>query len=128
MRAAWGDVRAAAAPVLADLRRTASLRVRLVRSRDADIEAMLCVGDSGATSVSLGDAHDEPGETVPHLTEQVQDVVFEELPGTWPECPAHPDGHPLAVDVDAGRAVWVCPATRAPVSVVGDLAATGEPR
>ena len=48
------------------------------------------------------------------LADWVQEWAVEALwslgrSATWPQCPHHPDSHPLAPVERAGRAVWVCP-------------------
>jgi len=62
------------------------------------------------------------------------------MSGLWPECPVHPNSHPLRTDVDtdtdngigagidtaSGRAVWRCPESGRIVSAIGELpSATG---
>jgi len=54
-------------------------------------------------------------EQVWWLADQLQEWEVEELcqagrSATWPQCPEHPDSHPLQPDVEGeGNAVWRCP-------------------
>jgi hypothetical protein len=48
------------------------------------------------------------------IAEQFQEWEVEELAtagrsATWPECPEHPNSHPLSPEVRDDAAVWVCP-------------------
>ena len=40
---------------------------------------------------------------------------------TWPECPDHPNSHPLAPVVESAGAVWRCPASHRVVCAIGEL-------
>ncbi len=72
-----------------------------------------------------------PDEPLAFRVVQVADVFQEEIvealwglgrSAVWPECPDHPDSHPLKpVDLD-GTAVWVCPRTERSVAPIGHLA------
>jgi hypothetical protein len=70
-------------------------------------------------------------ERIASVTDQVQDWAVEELgsiggPTNWPQCPQHPDSHPLAAVVREGRAVWHCPKTGPVVSEIGQLPTPGD--
>ncbi len=73
------------------------------------------------TGLWLGDSHEEPWQAVLHMTEQVQEAAFEHLWRTWPECPEHPNTHPLGPDAERDRVVWRCPQTGGVVAHVGGL-------
>jgi hypothetical protein len=65
-------------------------------------------------------------EQIVELADRVQEWAVEALweegsPAVWPECPAHPDSHPLAATVDGDTAVWACPRTRTVVAPIGRL-------
>ena len=66
-------------------------------------------------------------DRVVNLADQVQEWAVEALwtaarSATWPECPEHPNSHPLTPAVDgAGAAVWRCPTSNRAVSAIGDL-------
>ena len=62
-----------------------------------------------------------PWEAVLDMAEQVQEVAFEVLWRPWPECPHHPNGHPLEPDAQEGQAVWTCPTGGDIVATVGEL-------
>jgi hypothetical protein len=68
-----------------------------------------------------------PRPDVALAADQVQEWAVEALwlagrPATWPECPEHPDAHPITAMYDH-RAVWVCPRTRHLISGIGQLPA-----
>ena len=80
-------------------------------------------GSGQGISVMAGDAFPEQ---VASVADQMQEWAVEELwarhrPATWPECPDHPNAHPLSPRVRNRRAVWVCPKTGRFVSDVGGL-------
>lgn len=67
-------------------------------------------------------------QQVAELADQVQEWAVEALcaalkPAVWPECPAHPNAHPLAPTVRHGQAVWSCPRDGVTVALIGELAA-----
>lgn len=118
-------------PVLRDLEHSGAL---LPDIRDEDwadsaerVSAMLYAPDGSGQGVSA-----IPGESLPariaSVADQVQEWAVEALwlagrTATWPECPEHPDAHPLTATVHDHRAVWVCPRTRHLISGVGQLPA-----
>ena len=60
------------------------------------------------------------------VADTFQEAIVEELcarsrPATWPECPDHPDSHPLAPTMLGETATWVCPRTERPISEIGQL-------
>lgn len=68
-------------------------------------------------------------ERMASVADQVQEWAVEALwragrPASWPECPEHPNSHPLEPVVQQDRAVWVCPKTR---QLVGDIGRLGAP-
>lgn len=118
-------------PVLRDLEQSGALRPDV---RDGDwagspeqVTVMLYAPDGSGQGVSA-----IPGEPLPariaSVADQVQEWAVEALwmagrPATWPECPEHPDAHPLTATVHDHRAVWVCPRTRNLISGIGQLPA-----
>jgi len=72
------------------------------------------------------------GESLPQriasVADQAQEWAVEALwragrPATWPECPEHPNSHPLTAAVQEDRAVWICPTTGHLVNDIGRLPA-----
>jgi len=67
------------------------------------------------------------------MAEQVQEWEIEELAAagrsaTWPECPDHPNSHPLDPMVDdQNRAVWRCPRSGDVICEIGTLAGRPAP-
>ncbi|MFF4954989.1 hypothetical protein [Streptomyces chattanoogensis] len=65
-------------------------------------------------------------ELLVHLADQVQDWAVEALwsegaSAVWPQCPTHPDTHPLTATVRTDTAVWVCPKRGTAVARIGEL-------
>lgn len=121
----------AAAPVLADVRRTRPgvvLRVKASegRSRGA-VTGMLWEPDGSGTGIHVW-PRDSFADQVASLAEQVQEVVQELSPAygwssAWPSCAEHPDTHPAELDRYEGVAVWQCPRAPGVRVPVGDLSA-----
>ena len=89
------------------------------------VTAMLHDTDGTAQGVSVM-AVDSLPQRIASVADQVQEWVVEALwrvgrPATWPECPEHPNAHPLTAAVQKDRAVWICPKTRHLVSEIGRL-------
>ena len=81
--------------------------------------------DGTGFGVSMAPADPEAAQLAA-VADQVQEWVVEALwrrgrSTSWPECPAHPNSHPLTPLVVAERAVWTCPATASVVAEIGDL-------
>lgn len=69
-------------------------------------------------------------EQVARVAEQVQEWEIEELAtvgrsATWPECPDHPNSHPLSAVVAGGNAVWRCPRSGWAISAIGAFGTLG---
>ena len=70
-------------------------------------------------------------EQLAHLADQVQEWAVETLwaagrSAVWPECPEHPDSHPLRPQVadeytPEATAVWCCPKSGHVIAPVGEL-------
>jgi hypothetical protein len=70
-------------------------------------------------------------EQLAHLADQVQEWAVEALwaegaSAVWPQCPDHPDSHPLRPHVTdeytpAATAVWCCPKSGQVVAPIGEL-------
>ncbi|WP_051885877.1 hypothetical protein [Streptomyces hygroscopicus] len=111
--------------VLRDLRAQCAVRPDI--RTDDTYGVMLWAPDGsaqGLTSPQGGTA----AELLAHLADQVQDWAVEALwsegvSAVWPQCPTHPDTHPLTATVHADTAVWVCPKGRAMVARIGELEA-----
>ncbi len=72
--------------------------------------------------------HNTPAERLASVADQVQEWAVEALwtaarPATWPECPQHPDAHPLSAVARGGRAEWICPVSGRAVGEIGRLSA-----
>jgi hypothetical protein len=107
--------------VLAELQRTSGLRPFL---EERDGWVMLRNQDGQGQGVQLR-GEGEPDELA-RLADQVQEWAVEELwnrgrSTSWPECPFHPNSHPLKPAVVAGAAWWRCPKNAERVAVIGAL-------
>jgi len=118
-------------PVLCDLG-TCGARVPDVRDKQwsdflGQVTAMLHDTDGTAQGVFAMAAESLP-QRIASVADQVQEWAVEALwragrPATWPECPEHPNSHPLAAAVQEDRAVWICPTTGHLVNDIGRLPA-----
>jgi hypothetical protein len=115
--------------VLDDLRNSRGLvpEVRDAQWSDfpGQVTAMLHAADGSAQGVSVM-APDPLPQRVASVADQVQEWAVEELwregrPTAWPECPQHPDSHPLAPAVREERAVWTCPRSGYAIDGIGSL-------
>lgn len=87
-------------------------------------------GGGQGVSVLVGEAADDQLVSV---ADQVQEFVHEGLlwtsgrPVVWPECPRHPDSHPLApVHDERSGPVWICLRDRTVIARIGELPAPDE--
>ena len=121
-------LRQAMEPILRDLRRAGISPPRVEDddwTSDPDgVSAMLWSLDGSGVGVCV--SRSAPAyERIAVMADQVQEWAIEELWGqastSWPECPHHPNGHPMKATTRGGVAVWACPADLKPVSEVGAL-------
>jgi hypothetical protein len=122
----------ALAPVLHDLG-TCGAPVPEVRHNQwsdvpGQVTAMLYDVDGTAQGV-FAMAPESLPERVTSVAGQVQEWAVEALwragrSASWPDCPEHPNSHPLEPAVQHDRAVWLCPKTR---HLVGDIGRLGAP-
>lgn len=123
------ELAAALEVVSRDLRATCAVQPVVREERDpvdGSDWVMLYEPDGSGAGVWVSE-YASAAERVAELAEQVKDWAVEALaaqlkPAVWPECPAHPDSHPLDAGVVRGVAVWSCPRTRQVVAPVGELA------
>ncbi|MGN6244793.1 MAG: hypothetical protein ACTHQ3_14145 [Motilibacteraceae bacterium] len=123
------ELAVAAEPVLHDLA-AAGLRVQLVASDWGDARqctAMAWWPDGTGCGVRI-DLDESAAERVARVADQLQEPAVEGLPAlgrpaVWPECPDHPDRHPLQAACRDGMAVWTCPAGGRVVARIGELGA-----
>lgn len=121
---------AALAPVLADLSNTCRVTLRVQEeewSLALGPSAMVWTPDGTGTGISIV-LEDSVIDQVVSITDQVQEVVIEGLwlaglPVTWPQCPDHPDTHPLEPTGLSDSAVWRCPASGSVIAELGKLEA-----
>jgi hypothetical protein len=44
-----------------------------------------------------------------------------DISSTWPDCPVHPNAHPLKPDASGAAPEWICPTDLSPVARIGGL-------
>jgi hypothetical protein len=116
-------------PVLRDLKNSGSV-IPAVRdgewsSFEGQVTAMLYGPDGSGQGISAMIGEPLP-QRIASVADQVQEWAVEEPcsiggPTNWPECPQHPDSHPLSAVVREGQAGWNCPKTGHVVSEIGQL-------
>jgi hypothetical protein len=123
----------ALAPALRDLENCGALRPDIRDEQWSDFEgqvtAMLYAPDGSGQGVFVMTG-EQRQERIASVADQVQEWAVEALwragrSATWPECPEHPDSHPLTARVHDDRAVWGCPRTGHLICGVGELPAPG---
>ena len=124
-------LREAMAPVLRDIRASGAIPPIIWEEThdgagDEFVSVMLWGSDGTGMGVFIP-AEPTAAEQVARLAEQVQEWEIEELASasrsaTWPECPEHPNSHPLEPEpAGRNRAVWRCPRSGDVISQVGAL-------
>jgi hypothetical protein len=130
-----GQLRSALEPILRDMRISGAIVPDVLEEAHDDLgpdyvpawirspdDATWGLGSQGIrVQVSLS-----PPERLADLADQLQEWEVEELaaagrPATWPECPQHPDSHPLAPQARGEAATWCCPASGQVIGVIGAL-------
>jgi hypothetical protein len=129
-----GDlVREALRPVLDDLERTCPGLVEPVpwdrgRRDDRSLDGAIWLRDVNGYGPIFVAQFDDLGDLRLQAAETVQEAAVEALwsrgySAVWPQCPDHPDTHPLDARTTAGGLVWVCPRTARSICAVGRLVA-----
>ena len=120
--------------VLRDLRAQCAVQPDIREDGDEPNRVMLYAPDGSGQGV-YAEPDGRPAMLLAHVADQVQEWAVEALwgkgePAVWPECPTHPDTHPLAATVEEGEdreegdAVWVCPLTGNTAARIGELPAS----
>jgi hypothetical protein len=128
MAAMDAELEAALVPVLADLSSATAL---IPGFEDVDwpvegaVGTMLFLQGAGRAGVSITKSAERADQVV-SLADQVQNWAVEALSGSgrspiWPECPEHPDSHPLRPIGRSGTALWVCPVSHDEISAIGSF-------
>jgi hypothetical protein len=119
---------AALALTLADLAATCAITLLVEDTPWSDLgpSAMLWTTDrQDGTGISIM-KDDTPAEQIVGLADQVQEAAIEalwmaRLPVTWPQCPHHPDTHPLEPVLVSGAPTWRCPDDGGAIAAIGGL-------
>jgi hypothetical protein len=116
---ARGQLEANLAPVLRDMTATQAVVPEIREEAHEDLGPNMVSawiqGSDGISGSGLRvDMALPAADRLADIAEQLQEWEVEELASagrsaTWPECPEHPNSHPLEPRVQAGAAVWVCP-------------------
>ncbi|WP_419666815.1 hypothetical protein [Streptomyces sp. 2-1] len=117
--------------VLRDLRAQCPVQPG-IRKDDDDFRGVMLYAPDGSGQGVYAEPDGRPAMLLAHVADQVQEWAVEALwgqgePAVWPQCPSHPDKHPLAATVEAGEegdgdyAVWVCPSTGDTAALIGEL-------
>jgi hypothetical protein len=125
------QLQAVLGPVLRDVRATGGIMpdIREEAHEDLDggvVSAWLANGASaGGRGIRVLTGL-SPAEQLAGMAAQVQEWELEELAAagrsaTWPQCPVHPNSHPLSPEAQGGEAVWVCPRIGRRIARIGEL-------
>jgi hypothetical protein len=101
----------------------------LLRVEPAPFGVWLKDSAGSGCGIAYRSVSDDVAWTTYWVADTVQDAAIDALWGerkipTWPECPDHPNTHPLKPElVDDTRAVWMCPTNLRVVCDVGRLCA-----
>jgi hypothetical protein len=123
------ELSAALVPVLRELRAScgvsADIRESSLASRWNPTAVMILDPDGFGQAVGVTSGRPYT-EQVAELADQVQEWAVEalwraSLPAVWPECPAHPNSHPLKPEIRGDQAIWCCPHTGTMVAPIGGL-------
>lgn len=130
-------IRNAMAPVLGDLEASSAIVPEVLYEAHGDtgrdgregVHAWITAGGIGGMGMWTPTEETSFAEQVWWLADQLQEWEVEELSragrsATWPECPEHPNSHPLLPDVDSqDGAVWCCPRSGQVICAIGALGA-----
>lgn len=117
-------------PVLHDIRVTGAIIPDIREEAHGELEGTISafVGSPfGSSGMGINVRVELPqAERLADLADQVQEWEVEELPGqgkssSWPECPDHPNSHPLSPITRDGQAVWTCPRNGRRIAAIGEL-------
>lgn len=116
--------RRALAPILADLARTGGPTFRFQREPVHPGDDLMLIAwqpDGSGTGVWV-DPFGSDERNIWYVADKLQEATIESLHRAWPECPRHPDGHPLTFD-EAG---WRCPGDGTYIADFGRLGEVAE--
>jgi hypothetical protein len=119
------------APVLRDIEASGvilpTIQEQTCEDVDDEFVSVMAWGSDGTGMAVFIPSERLAVERVARLAEQLQEWEIEELAAagrsaTWPECPDHPNSHPLEPVVDDEKmAVWRCPRTARMICAIGAL-------
>lgn len=119
-------------PVLRDLRSAAAILPDVLEQTSEDLDNVISarIGSSDHARGIRVPLYSDSGQRLAGLADQVQEWEIESLaaarrPAVWPECPRHPNSHPLSAQVRDDAAVWLCPKTGDLIAPIGALGGPG---
>jgi hypothetical protein len=107
-------VRRAVAPISADLERTGGRQIQVEPQPVPPDANLMILADGQAVWI---DPWDDDERNICEVADVLQAAIIEGTHQVWPECPHHPNNHPLAPSL----AGWCCPRTRVHVADFGHL-------
>lgn len=88
-------------------------------------QSVMVWSDDGSGTGMYVDLDESAEERIASVSDRWHDWAVEQLwehrSTNWPECPRHPQNHPLVVHLADQRASWVCPHDHQVVARVGHL-------
>lgn len=129
MAAMDAELEAALIPVMDDLTSATAMSPEFEDPEwplQGRVGTTLFLPGAGGVGVSITSGGDRTSQVV-SLADYVQEWAVEVLWQTgrspvWPECPEHPDSHPLRPIARSGAAIWVCQVSQALIKPIGSLA------
>ncbi|MFD8866542.1 hypothetical protein ACFV1F_19610 [Streptomyces sp. NPDC059590] len=108
--------------VLRDLQAQCAVQPRI---RADDMYGIMLFAPDGSGQGLTSPPGGTAAERLANLADQVQEWAVEALwsagaSAVWPQCPTHPDTHPLTATVRTDTAVWVCPKRGTTLARIGE--------
>jgi hypothetical protein len=133
----WEELQAACRPALADVERSRPGLLHIgpppegapATDHWGNEVPLLFLWDRhrSGTGLWLGHPGEEFSDALYRASEVIQEAAIEAVHGAWPECPDHPDSHPLELHEAGTELTWACPAGGRRVATVGELSPPGAP-
>lgn len=89
-----------------------------------DSDGIILVTAGSSTEGSSVDLDDSSADMAWKVADRVQTILMEARRQIVPDCPRHPNTHPLRASALNDRPVWVCPADQVAIAEIGKLQQT----